>query len=70
MPGHALEPGRHIVGALLNLGSALGYLVQPEYELPNSTAAVDVARLRETGQPPLVIFEVESRPSAGIAAND
>jgi hypothetical protein len=69
MPEHAREPGRQIITALLNLGSALGYVVQPEYELPHSTAAVDVAWLREPGQPPLVIFEVESRPTAGIAAN-
>jgi hypothetical protein len=67
MPEHALEPGRQIIAALLNLGSALGYVVQPEYELPHSTAAVDVAWLRESDQPPLVIFEVESRPTAGIA---
>jgi hypothetical protein len=65
----ALEPGRQIIAAFLDLGSALGYVVQPEYELPHSTAAVDVAWLREAGQPPLVIYEVESRPTAGFAAN-
>ena len=69
MPEHKLEPGREIIAALLNLGSALGYVVQPEYELPNSDAAVDVAWLREPGQPPLIIFEVESWPTAGLAAN-
>jgi len=69
MPEHALEPGRQIIAALLSLGSGLGYVVEPEYELPHSTAAVDVAWLRERGQPPLVIFEVESRPTAGLAAN-
>jgi hypothetical protein len=69
MPEHKLEPGREIIAALLNLGGALGYVVQPEYELPNSDAAVDVAWLREPGQPPLIIFEVESRPTAGLAAN-
>jgi hypothetical protein len=69
MPEHALEPGRQVIAALLNLGRALGYLEEAEYELPHSTAAVDVAWLREPGQPPLVIFEVESRPTAGIAAN-
>jgi hypothetical protein len=51
MPEHALEPGRQIIAALLNLGSALGYVVQPEYELPNSASAVDVAWLREPSQP-------------------
>ena len=70
MPEHTLGPGRLMISALLELGEALGYAVDPEYPLPTGTAAVDVAWLRRPGgMDPLVVFEVESRAGAGLASN-
>jgi hypothetical protein len=70
MPQHKLGPGRLLISALLELGEALGYAVEPEHRLPNGTAAVDVAWLRRAGDTaPLVVFEIESRAGEGLANN-
>lgn len=52
------------------LGRSLDYVVSLEWQLPRSTAAVDVAWLREpTEAAPLFVFEIESRPGEGLASN-
>lgn len=62
-----------MISAVAALGEALGYAVEREYPVVSDQSnppAVDVAWFAEKGQPyPLVIFEVESRASSGIANN-
>ncbi len=73
MPGHRLDPGKDLIDGLLALGDALGYTVQPEFPVIDGlhgSPAVDVAWLTEPGQyAPLMIFEVESHASNGMANN-
>jgi hypothetical protein len=54
------------------LGRALGYWVEPEWEVPDPEGPtfVDLAWLRRQGEPvPLFLFEVESRPGSQLAEN-
>jgi hypothetical protein len=70
VPEHVLSAGRRVIDSLEMLGQALGYVVTLEWQLPQSTAAVDVAWLRQpTDSAPLFVFEIESRPGEGLASN-
>jgi hypothetical protein len=67
---HQLEPGKRTIFAIAVLGQALDYVAELEFQVHPEGACVDVAFLGETGQEfPLMIFEVESRPSGGMANN-
>jgi hypothetical protein len=67
---HVLGAGRQVIDSLELLGHALGYAVEREWPLPESTAAVDVAWLRTPADAaPLLAFEIESRPGEGLASN-
>lgn len=73
MPEHKLAPGRNLISALCALGEALGYHVTREHPVETNRKnppAVDIAWFAEPGQAyPLMIFEVESRATSGIANN-
>jgi hypothetical protein len=70
MATHQLAPGKKIISALVRLGEALDYRVEEEFQVQVDGAKVDVAFLGEPGQRfPLMIFEVESRASGGMASN-
>ncbi len=70
MAQHVLKPGRDVIDSLSALGVALGYVVELERPLPGSTAAIDIAWLRDRSDAaPLFAFEIESRPSEGLANN-
>ena len=70
MPEHVLAAGRAVIDSLEVLGQALGYNVEREWTLPESTASVDVAWLRAHDDPaPLIAFEIESRPGEGLVSN-
>ncbi|WP_333768669.1 hypothetical protein [Streptomyces sp. IBSBF 2435] len=70
MPQHVLRPGREVIDSLVAIGRCLGYEVERERIVGNSGAAVDLA-WSAAGEKwmPLMIFEVESRASGGMANN-
>jgi hypothetical protein len=72
MPEHSLPPGRQLISALETLGSTLGYLAAPEWPLDQGPAppAVDMVWFTEPEQRiPILMFEVESTPSASLSNN-
>jgi hypothetical protein len=70
MPTHQLPAGKSVIAALVGLGEVLDYRVEEEFLVQDEGAKVDVAFLGEPGQRfPLMIFEVESRASGGMASN-
>jgi hypothetical protein len=70
MPVHVLADGLQVIESLEMLGRALGYNVAREWPLPEGTAAVDVAWLRDAADiAPLFVFEIESRAGEGLASN-
>lgn len=73
MADHKLASGKQVIDNLLALGTILGYHTEKEFPLEGSfrnNQVIDVAWFSEKGQEfPLMIFEVESRPSNTIANN-
>ncbi len=72
MGTHRLGQGTQLIAGLLKLGSALGYHVEQERRLKKTGTkqAVDVAWLSAAEQDfPLMIFEVESRPTNSASNN-
>jgi hypothetical protein len=70
MSAHKLGPGRAVISALSQLGTSLGYVPVTEWAIPPTSAAIDLAWLREAADSaPLMAFEVESRAGEGLANN-
>jgi hypothetical protein len=73
VPEHSLPDGKRWIANLLELGRALGYRVEGEYNVAperEESAPVDVAWLRSTiDRFPLFIFEIETRPSGQMTYN-
>ena len=66
---HTKPEGIAVINLLSDLGSALGYSVQPEH-LVGKSAAVDLSwTVADSNDIPLFVFEVESSASAGLANN-
>jgi hypothetical protein len=70
---HSLPDGKRWIENLLDLGKALGYWAEPEFDVTPTEvedAPVDVAWLAsDDDRFPLFIFEVESRPSGQMVYN-
>jgi hypothetical protein len=70
---HKLPEGKRWIENLLDLGSALGYVGKPEYDVlarEDRESPVDVAWFRsEEDRFPLFIFEVETRASGQMSHN-
>ena len=73
MPKHILAPGIDVIDGIAVLGEVLGYRVVGEHPVSTSgraPSAVDVAWFGDDGQEfPLMIFEVETRPTNAMAFN-
>lgn len=70
MPEHVLHPGLQVIEALAKLGECLGYEVERERRVGGKSAAVDLAWYAAGDRwMPLMIFEVESKASSGMANN-
>src|SRR5256885_1934290 len=71
MSGHYVLPaGNAMLEALARLGEALGYGVQPEFMLPDSSRPVDLGWFAAGDRSvPLFVFEVESKARREMAAN-
>jgi hypothetical protein len=73
VPEHSLPDGRRWIESLLDLGRALGYRAEPEFDVTPSEpeeAPVDIAWLTsEDDRFPLFIFEVESQPTGQMTHN-
>ncbi|WP_131768694.1 hypothetical protein [Candidatus Protofrankia californiensis] len=67
---HKLPEGRSVIDGLSALGNSLGYTVKAEHPIDSDGAAVDVAWFAaDYSDVALMIFEVESSASAGMANN-
>lgn len=72
MTQHTLEPGKHVIEAIAQLGSALRYVVREEMPVERRPhpPAVDVAWFANDEQVyPLMIFEIESSATNAMASN-
>ncbi|MEU6337880.1 hypothetical protein ABZ839_26265 [Streptomyces cellulosae] len=70
MPEHVLDPGLRVIEAIAELGECLGYEVERERSVGRRGAAVDLAWYAAGDKwMPLMIFEVESKASSGMANN-
>lgn len=74
MSEHRLPQGRAIIDSIVSLGNALGYWVEREFGVEQTDVgeppAVDIAWFTEQHQKfPLMIFEIETSPTAAIANN-
>ncbi|WP_157880588.1 hypothetical protein [Streptomyces sp. Root1310] len=70
MPEHVLHPGLRVIDAIAELGKCLGYEVERERSVGLRGAAVDLAWYAAGDKwMPLMIFEVESKASSGMANN-
>lgn len=74
MADHKLPAGKQLIQGIAQLGSVLGYHVEKEFPVDESTygesPAVDVAWFAQKGNRfPLFIFEVESKATNGMTNN-
>jgi hypothetical protein len=72
MTQHTLEPGKHVIDAIVQIGHALRYAVRTEMpvERRHHPPAVDVAWFaNDEHLYPLMIFEVESSATNAMAGN-
>jgi hypothetical protein len=72
MARHQLEEGRHAISWLGELGRALGYEPEEEWEIrdPLGSTYADLAWLRrKDDEVPIFLFEVESRSGSQLAEN-
>ncbi|WP_434779061.1 hypothetical protein [Neisseria sp. Ec49-e6-T10] len=74
MANHKLTAGKQLIEGIVQLGSVLGYHVEEEFPVDESShgesPAVDVAWFSQKGNRfPLFIFEVESKATNGMTNN-